>query len=175
MQFCFSRGNRIPFTERTREDASLINFLILIFCCCSFSKNYHCRTFEIIIECCNDYLTHWIPLAVILGYCVNVVNRRRWDFFCKIPLTDHLANYVSYSIHGQVITLRIFYGYIMDIFPSYYLMTALYLQDERCRLMRRTIMRFANLSYVMRLSVISTRVKKRFPTLDHLVEAGKNV
>ena len=38
----------------------------------------------------------------------------------------------------------------MDIFPSYYLMTALYLQDERCRLMRRTIMRYANLSYVMR-------------------------
>ena len=127
------------------------------------------------IQYCDDYLTYLIPLAVILGYCVNVVNRRRWDFFCKIPLTANLANYVSYSIHGQVITLRIFYGYIMDIFPSYYLMTALYLQDERCRLMRRTIMRYANLSYVMRLRMISTRVKKRFPTLDHLVEAGKNV
>lgn len=39
-------------------------------------------------------------------------------------------------------------------------------------MMRRTIMRYVNLSYVMILSMVSTRVKKRFPTLDHLVEAG---
>lgn len=38
--------------------------------------------------------------------------------------------------------------------------------------MRRTIMRYVNLSYAMILSMVSTRVKKRFPTLDHLVEAG---
>ena len=133
------------------------------------------RTFEIIVKYCNDYQTYLIPLSVILGFYVNVVNQRWWDIFCKIPSTDNLAMYVSNSIHGQVITLRIFYGYIMDIFPSYYLMTALYLQDERCRLMRRTIMRYVNLSYVLILSMISTRVKKRFPTLDHLVEAGNNV
>ncbi len=42
-------------------------------------------------------------------------------------------------------------------------------QDERARVMRRTIMRYANLSYVLILSMISTRVKKRFPTLEHLV------
>ena len=45
-------------------------------------------------------------------------------------------------------------------------------QDERCRMMRRTIMRYVNLSYVMILCMISTRVKKRFPSLDHIVEAG---
>ena len=41
--------------------------------------------------------------------------------------------------------------------------------------MRRTIMRYVNMSYVMILSQVSVRVKKRFPTLDHLVEAGTQI
>ena len=52
------------------------------------------------------------------------------------------------------------------------LLNMFHVQDDRCRLMRRTIMRYVNLSYVMILSMVSVRVKKRFPTLDHLVEAG---
>lgn len=54
----------------------------------------------------------------------------------------------------------------------FYKLLLLSLKDDRCRLMRRTIMRYVNLSYVMILSMVSTRVKKRFPTLDHLVDAG---
>ncbi|KAF0304990.1 Bestrophin-3 [Amphibalanus amphitrite] len=46
------------------------------------------------------------------------------------------------------------------------------LQDDRGRLIRRTIMRYVNLSFVYTMSQVCTRVKKRFPTLDHLVEAG---
>lgn len=85
--------------------------------------------------------------------------------FQFIPSTDTLALFVSNSIHGQVF----FYNYYNYLFFINIYTT----QDDRCRLMRRTIMRYVNLSYVMILSMISTRVKKRFPTLDHLVEAGK--
>lgn len=46
------------------------------------------------------------------------------------------------------------------------------LQDERGRVMRRTIMRYVCLCVTMMFSMISPRVKKRFPTLDHFVEAG---
>lgn len=38
--------------------------------------------------------------------------------------------------------------------------------------MRRTIMRYANLSLVMIFTMICPAAKKRFPTLDHLQEAG---
>ena len=34
-------------------------------------------------------------------------------------------------------------------------------------------MRYVNLSFVYTMSQVCTRVKKRFPTLDHLVEAGE--
>lgn len=48
----------------------------------------------------------------------------------------------------------------------------LWFQDERGRLMRRTAMRYVCLCLTMVLSMISPRVKKRFPTLDHFIEAG---
>ncbi|KAA0192966.1 hypothetical protein HAZT_HAZT009840 [Hyalella azteca] len=38
--------------------------------------------------------------------------------------------------------------------------------------MRRTLMRYVNLSFVITMSMISPRVKKRFPTMQHLVESG---
>lgn len=38
--------------------------------------------------------------------------------------------------------------------------------------MRRTIMRYVCLCVTMMFTMISPRVKKRFPSLDHFVEAG---
>ncbi|XP_057367856.1 bestrophin-1-like [Daphnia carinata] len=100
--------------------------------------------FEKIAKHCLEY-SDLIPLSFVLGFYVNLVVKRWWEMFQFIPGTDTLAIFISNSIPGQ---------------------------DERCRMMRRTIMRYVNLSYVMILSMVSTRVKKRFPTLDHLVEAG---
>lgn len=47
-----------------------------------------------------------------------------------------------------------------------------FVQDERGRLMRRTIVRYVCLCLTMVLTMISPRVKKRFPDLNNLIEAG---
>ena len=39
--------------------------------------------------------------------------------------------------------------------------------------MRRTIMRYVNLSFVLTFAMVSPCVKKRFPTPKHLVDAGE--
>jgi hypothetical protein len=44
--------------------------------------------------------------------------------------------------------------------------------DEVARVMRRTIMRYVNLSLVMVFRVLSSRVRKRFPRMEDLVTAG---
>jgi hypothetical protein len=47
------------------------------------------------------------------------------------------------------------------------------LQEERGRLMRRNIVRYSMLSYVITLQHVSLRVKQRFPSWQHMVDAGE--
>ncbi len=50
--------------------------------------------------------------------------------------------------------------------------TTIHGHDERGRLMRRTIVRYINLALILVLRLTCLPVKKRFPTFEHLVEAG---
>ncbi|XP_054843678.1 bestrophin-3 isoform X1 [Eublepharis macularius] len=45
-------------------------------------------------------------------------------------------------------------------------------RDEYGRLLRRTLMRYVNLTSLLIFRSVSTAVYKRFPTTDHIVEAG---
>ncbi|EAT45610.1 AAEL003145-PA [Aedes aegypti] len=105
---------------------------------------YQKKIFEDIAQYCATY-SNLIPLSFVLGFYVTIVMTRWWNQYTSIPWPDPIAVFVSANIHGQ---------------------------DERGRVMRRTIMRYVCLCFTMVLTNISPRVKKRFPTIDHLVEAG---
>ncbi|KOX69683.1 Bestrophin-2 [Melipona quadrifasciata] len=70
---------------------------------------------------------------------------RWWNQYMVIPWPDSIAVFVSATIHGN---------------------------DERGRLMRRTIVRYVCVCLTLVLAMVSPRVKKRFPTLEHFVETG---
>uniref|UniRef100_A0A8C7ILH6 Bestrophin homolog n=1 Tax=Oncorhynchus kisutch TaxID=8019 RepID=A0A8C7ILH6_ONCKI len=92
-----------------------------------------------------DQFTNFIPMSFVLGFYVTLAFNRWWGQYSSFPLPDNLMMVVSGNVHGL---------------------------DERGRLLRRTLMRYANLSSVLILRSISTRVRRRFPTLEQVVDAG---
>ncbi|KAG5313408.1 BEST2 protein, partial [Acromyrmex insinuator] len=70
---------------------------------------------------------------------------RWWNQYMTIPWPDSIAVFVSATIHGN---------------------------DDRGRLMRRTIVRYVCVCLTIILTNVAPRVKKRFPTLEHFVESG---
>ncbi|XP_075143570.1 bestrophin-4 isoform X2 [Leptodactylus fuscus] len=102
------------------------------------------KVFEDVARYCDKY-TKLIPLTFVLGFYVTQVINRWWAQYTSIPLPDQLMCVVSSTVHGG---------------------------DEKGRLLRRTLLRYANLSSVLILRSVSVRVLKRFPTMEHIVEAG---
>lgn len=100
--------------------------------------------FEMTAEYCAQY-GGLIPVVFVLGFYVNYVASRWWEKFKTIPWPGSCAMLVTVNLHGH---------------------------DEKARLMRRTVMRYVCLSFVMTMASISPPVKKRFPTWQHMVDAG---
>lgn len=129
-------------TQCRAERVNLIYYTIRW--CTILTPPPSCRTFEAIVAYCNSY-RDLIPLSFVLGFYVSIVMTRWWNQYTSIPWPDPIAVFVSSNVHGQ---------------------------DERGRVMRRTIMRYVCLCLTMVLANVSPRVKKRFPQLTNLVEAG---
>ncbi|XP_034044058.1 bestrophin-2 [Thalassophryne amazonica] len=102
------------------------------------------RYFEKVAIYCNHY-AGLIPMSFVLGFYVTLVVNRWWSQYTSIPLPDALMCILSGGIQGS---------------------------DERGRLLRRSMMRYISLSSLLILRSVSTAVFKRFPTIDHVVEAG---
>nr|XP_045599925.1 bestrophin-4-like isoform X2 [Procambarus clarkii] len=102
------------------------------------------RRFEVAVLYCDTYM-NYIPLSFILGFYVSFVASRWWQQYMAIPWPDKIIHAIALHITGY---------------------------DDKGRMMRRTLARYINLSLVLILRSISSPLKKRFPTLEHLVEAG---
>ncbi|XP_013786342.1 bestrophin-2-like, partial [Limulus polyphemus] len=100
--------------------------------------------FEKIVHFCSTFVD-LIPLSFILGFFVSFTATRWWNQYMAIPWPDKIMNILALYVPGA---------------------------DESSRMLRRTLMRYLNLALVLVLRSISMAVKRRFPTKDHLVEAG---
>ncbi|RXM95953.1 Bestrophin-2 [Acipenser ruthenus] len=106
--------------------------------------DYQKRYFEKLAMYCNHY-ANLIPMSFVLGFYVTLVVNRWWSQYQSIPMPDRLMCVISGSVHGA---------------------------GERGRLLRRSLMRYASLSALLIFRSVSTAAFKRFPTMDHVVEAG---
>ena len=85
------------------------------------------------------------PVPFCPGFYVTLVVTRWWNQYENLPWPDRLMNLVSSFVEGK---------------------------DEQGRMLRRTLMRYANLGNVLILRSVSAAVYKRFPSPQHLVKAG---
>jgi len=105
------------------------------------------RTFEFIADYC-DSRCNMVPVGFVLAFYVSMVVDRFWEQFEALPWTMRLATLVTGSLHGD--------------------------DDVSC-MTRRTVMRYAVLCYTITMISIAPSAKKRFPTMQHLVNAGRQL
>ncbi|XP_032076405.1 bestrophin-3 isoform X2 [Thamnophis elegans] len=102
------------------------------------------RYFEKLSLYCDKYAEQ-IPVTFVLGFYVTLVVNRWWNQFVNLPWPDRIMFLISSTVQGR---------------------------DEYGRLLRRTLMRYVNLTSLLIFRSVSTAVYKRFPTLEHVVEGG---
>uniref|UniRef100_A0A1W7RAY2 Bestrophin homolog n=1 Tax=Hadrurus spadix TaxID=141984 RepID=A0A1W7RAY2_9SCOR len=100
--------------------------------------------FEKLTKYCETF-TDLIPLSFVLGFYITIVVGRWWQQYMAIPWPDKTSMLVAAYVHGS---------------------------DDRGRIIRRTLARYLSLLSVLTFQAVSTSVKKRFPTLDHVEECG---
>ncbi|XP_043254857.1 bestrophin-4-like [Colletes gigas] len=102
------------------------------------------KDFEKVVLYCDNFI-NLIPLSFVLGFYVSYVAQRWWQQYQAIPWPDKAMHLIALYVTGN---------------------------DEYSRMLRRALMRYLNLSLILVLRSISSAVKKRFPTLEHVVEFG---
>ncbi len=99
--------------------------------------------FEQVVRWCAGQYTG-VPLTFLLGFYVSLVVKRWWEQYCKLPWPDTMG----------------------------FLLVGLLPGVGRPRAIRRTVIRYCLVSYVLCLRQMSLLLQQRFPTIQALVESG---
>ncbi|CAL4106704.1 unnamed protein product [Meganyctiphanes norvegica] len=102
------------------------------------------QIFDMASLACERY-ANIFPLAWVLGFYVAIVYDRWWNQYCSIPWTTTLSLRVAAAIQGQ---------------------------SEVERLIRRTILRYANLTILLTFKKVSPEIEEVYPTLDSFIDQG---
>ena len=105
------------------------------------------RVFQNLAAYCEKY-NNLIPVAFMLGFYVSVVVSRFWQQLSSLPWPNSMAVYVGAMIHGI---------------------------DAEGRMIRRTIMRYLTLTYILTMRDISPPVRWRFPEFKDIVNMGNGI
>ena len=87
-----------------------------------------------------------LPITFLLGFYVYLVVKRWWEQYCKLPWPDSIA----YFLRGLVVE-----G-----------------ERDNTRLVRRTVIRYCLLAYILCIRKLSDRLMRRFPSMSNLVRTG---
>jgi len=101
--------------------------------------------FERLVKWCGKQYTG-LPLTFLLGFYVSLVVKRWWEQYCKLPWPDNVAIYLRGLLNAG--------------------------EGDRAKLVRRTIIRYCMLSYILCIRRLSVRLRKRFPTMDVIIKTG---
>jgi len=100
--------------------------------------------FERLARWCNKMYST-LPITFLLGFYVSLVVKRWWEQYCKLPWPDSLCFYLRGLVIGD---------------------------GPEPRLLRRTVVRYCMLSYVLCIKRVSARLRRRFPSMQEVVRCG---
>lgn len=107
-------------------------------------EDYQQIEFERLVKWCGRQYTG-LPLTFLLGFYVSLVVKRWWEQYCKLPWPDNIAIYLRGLITGC---------------------------DDQAKVVRRTIIRYCILSYILCIRRLSVRLRKRFPSMQEVIQVG---
>jgi len=106
----------------------------------------HQLLFESLITFCHTQ-NAGLPLTFLLGFYVSLVVKRWWSQYCSLPWPDTIATFLT--------AVKVKEG-----------------AEEEAKITKRTIVRYCLLSFLLCVRRLSIKLRKRFPSMQDVVNTG---